>query len=353
MSANHPFLNSQTELNFAYFDKMFDKAGHLIDDAKTELSKISALAVAAPDFTGISPDLIRPDSVTLDGLPALPISPMLLDVPIDNFPASPVLTTKLVATDAILSDLIAKEILNIQYRIDNPTGLKVAVEEALFGRAVDRETKLQRTGYDNYLASSSAMGWSSPSGQDQAVFIAFETEKKGKLSDVNREIMTTQANLEQSNLHRNLELLQAFQAQLFGQKQADEANSITLYGADIDRVIKHAELYININKSRIDLFGESVRAYVAEVGAGIDRAKFYTEQINGLNGLNSQLSAIAMEKIKLLSTHALGSYQATVEAEKGIAAVMAQLSANLFNTLHMGFSQSTGESWSYGESVSV
>lgn len=351
--AAHPILNSEPTLSGSFIDKLFDDGRKLIADATKEITKITAVTLAKPDFTGVTPNLENPSDITLAGLPTAPTKPILDNVPIDAFPDKPILTTALIATDSLLTATIARIIGQIEQRINYATGLSPTVEAAIFGRGVDRETKQTQAAYQAYIDNQAAMGWSSPSGQDRAAFIAFEAEKKGKLSDLSRDIMTKQADLEQANTQRNLELYQNLQAQLFSQKQSDEANKIQLFSTSVDAVIKKAQLYIDINKSWVDIFSNEVEAYKALANVGIDEAKFRMDQVSALNAMNTQLSSVAMQKLNIMLEYEKSNAALATEGAKGIAAVMGQLAATQMNAISLGESFSYGKHWSYGESVSV
>lgn len=352
MAALHPILNSISQPNGAYIDQLYDDGRKLIERATNEVSRMSA-ALPKLDFTGINPSLTDPTGGGIGVMPIAPSKPLLMDTPIDAFPLIPVLTTDTIASDVILLELVGQIKSHIEYRLSNATGLSAAVEAALFGRAVDRETALMRTGFGNYLANQAALGWSSPAGQDQAAFISFEKERKAKLSDINRDIMVKQAELEQSNSQRNLELFQSFQAQLFSQKQSDEANKLRAFEIKMDAVIKKAQLYININKGWIDIYANEVQAYTAQSRATMDEARFRMEQVAAVNELNTQMSMIAMEKLKLLAQDNVQRAGMANEASKAIAAVLGQLSATLMNSINISQTFGTSKSWDYSETLSA
>jgi hypothetical protein len=353
MSAQHPFLNSIDSINASYLDRLYDSALSALTSAIAAVNAQSTSLPPAPDFTGLNPAMINPGDVILGDLPAIPNAPNLIDVPIGDMPIAPILTTDQIATDALLKSSIARIISEIEYRLANPTGLKQSVENALFMRGVDRENKLMSAAYGTYLAVTSAMGFESSEIHDKAAFLHFETEKQGKLSDINRDIMVKQADLEQNNLQKTLDLFQSLQAQLFGQKQSDEANKIRLFEVKIDSVIKTANLYIDINKGFIDIYASEVNAFAAVARVRQDDAKFRMEQYNQINQMNIQLTNISLEKIKVMEQHYASNAQIAVERIKTIGAINGQAGASMFNAINISESFSTGKSWHYGESLSA
>lgn len=353
MSAQHPFLNSITEVNNSYLDRLFNEAVRALNNATTAVNTIPTDLIPMPDFSGLSLNLINPMDVSLGTLPAMPTKPLLRDIPVDQFPLSPILTTDLIASDSLLTTLIGRIVTEIESRLTNPTGLKPAVEAALWGRAVDRESKLQRSAYQAYLANNAAMGFESDTGQDQDALIHFETEKRSKLSDINRDIAIKQAELEQQNLQKTLDLYQSLQAQLFGQKQSDERNKIDLFSTKIKAVIDKAQLYISINEGVIRVYEGEINAYAALAGVTQDMARFRMDQYRQVNEMNKMLADISLEKISLIEKHHADNAQLAVERVKAIAAVNGQVGANWMNGINLSQSWSTGKSWHYGESLSA
>jgi len=353
MSAVHPFLNTITAVNDSYLDRLFDTGIGLINKAVTEITSITDNVLPDIDFSGVTPSLIDPSTVAIGALPVMPTKPVLMDVPIDTMPVLPVLTMGIVANDTLLTTTISSIIAQIQQRITYATGLRPDIEQAIFGRGVDRETKTVRNSFNNFLSAISGRGWSSPSGRNKSLFSTLETEKRQKLSELSREIMNKQAELEQSNIQQNLVLYQTLNAQLADMKRSDEANKISLYGVGIDAVIKKAQVYIAVNQSYVDTFASEVQAYAALSSTILSDAKLRLEQVTALNTLNIQYSEIAIKKLELLNAHDAASASLATEASKAIAAIMGQLSATLMNSINISQSFSTGKSWTYGESVST
>ena len=74
MSAIHPFLNSITEVNASYIDRLYDDARSLITQATNDINNIST-SLPALDFTGITPSLIDPTAYGIGTMPTAPINP--------------------------------------------------------------------------------------------------------------------------------------------------------------------------------------------------------------------------------------------------------------------------------------
>jgi len=323
-------LNTVSTPDYQYFDGIWQQGLDLANDVVTATNAIASLTLDPQDLSGITLTQTDPSSITL----TLPSAPTPITVTPPTPGADP--------DDALIITLIAAIRAQLEYRLENPTGLAAAVESALFSRGVDRETALQAEGYNNYLANQASNGFSSASGNDAAAFIAFETQKKQKLSDLSREIMITQANLEQTNVKDALQQMNVL-----------AQNSITLLNSQEDIMIKRVEVFNDINRVAISLHEANIRSYETTGRITIEEAKLLTEQVNSINSLNANLTNVALEKVKVNQAFELGRFGQMVEAHKAIGATLGQLSATMFNTINFSQTWSQDVRWSGSESVST
>lgn len=354
MSAIHPFLNTITSPNSSYFDRFYDQAFNSLMDAMGKIKDIADKSIPPLDMANTVPNTSDPSLINISStLPSAPIAPNLHEVVVGTMPTRPVLTTDLVASDSILSSAISRIVSEITYRLDNPTGLKYNVESGIWNRGIDRATRSMRNNFMKFKNSAASIGWSRPQGIDNAAYIAFNSQKNSELSSLNREIMVNQANLEQQNLQQALTLFQQFQSQLFDQKSNDEGRKIALYQADMEKVLRQAELYININQGIVGIYNAQVQAYSSVVGAESEKSKLLLSQVEAINSLNIQLENLYLERIKVKYQIDQTNYNAYVEAAKGSAAVLAQVGASMFNAINITQSFGTTKSWGYDESVNT
>ena len=85
-------------------------------------------------------------------------------------------------------------------RIHGGTGLSPAVEQALWGRALDRETAVAMAREQEVLRSAEALGFPLPSGVLASQLSDARREYHEKLSGLSRDIAIKQAEMEQQNL---------------------------------------------------------------------------------------------------------------------------------------------------------
>jgi len=353
MSAQHSFLNTITSVNDSYLNRLFDEAVKALTAATSAVNGMSVALTPFPDFSSLTTSLINPSDIALGDLPAIPVKPLLLDVPIGAMPVAPYLWTTVIADKDMIIGVINRLISEIESLLANPYGVMGAMFDAIYAKGVDRETRLQHAGYQTYLANNSAMGFEAASGQDQAAFMRFELEKKSKLSDINRDIMIKQIDVELVIKQKALDQLLSLNARLLDLKQASEGNKLSLYDSQKKTVIDTAMLYIDINKGFINIYASEIQAYSSLTGVTIEEAKLRMEQYRQVNEMNIQLTNISLEKIKLIEAHYTSNAQLGIEKIKSIAAVNGQVGANWMNGINLSQSFSTGKSWGYSESISA
>jgi len=194
------------------------------NSAQAAVSDLSGLIVPDLDFTGVAPTFVYPTGVTIT-MPAQPTVPTYVTVPTYSEITPPTVTLDLAVTYTQIGSLATAAQVSITNILTSATN---AIEEALFDRGIDRETSAMATGYQNYLNNQSSMGFASASGQDQAIYAAFETQKKAKASDINREIMV---NAFKEALASSASILGA----MIEAERAGEGNLIALYQAKLEQ----------------------------------------------------------------------------------------------------------------------
>jgi hypothetical protein len=349
---NEP-LNIITAPNDGFFSDLILKGTRLIDSTVVATNAISKLTIDDPNFLGITPAQVSPlnvginlpaapSEVSVADIPALTTAAYLFDIPatpnapqikiapnsvsiiapqVGDLPTAPqlmTLTTNITQLDSWIIELVGSIKSNLFDRLTYATGLKPSIEAAIFGRAVDRENKQQSSGYANYMAAQAAMGWSSPSGQNKAAWIAFETDKKGKLSDINRDIMVKQAELEQSNTQKTIDALQALESQIYAMKDGFESkslaidgNEVQLYGTLVEAMFKRVETFNAINAMTLDKYKSDIEAYIS---TGKLDGELYAAQIQGYSATVSALSEQATGNAKMV----IDSYAANLQGYEAV-----------------------------------
>lgn len=105
----------------------------------------------------------------------------------------------------------------IAARIQGGTGLNPAVEQAIWDRARDRETKIALAREQEVMRAAEALGFALPSGSLAGQLADARREYFDKLADLSREIAIKQAELEQSNVKDAIQQGLALESQLMDQ----------------------------------------------------------------------------------------------------------------------------------------
>lgn len=151
------------------------------------------LSLATPTFAGL--DLHADLLTTLeDGLPDAPLD-LVAPTPYTYTPSAAYSSSLLTALRAVL-----------EQRIGGGTGLDPAVEQAIWDRARDREAKLGQANEDGVMRNAEALGFKLPTGITAYQLRRAQQDTVDKASTTSRDIAIKQAELEQSNLDKALQL---------------------------------------------------------------------------------------------------------------------------------------------------
>lgn len=323
-------------------------ADESLDAAKEALSTLSELDISSSYpttyyMTGGTiqhPDAaVRPDGIgTLDTAPAIDSISIpskvdkpdigavemgsiygiaLPDVPTISFPSlditAPVYNIQnpsqgsfsvsniLISDDPLIQAAITRLTNNV---VNGGTGLSAAVEAAIFARGKEREEQQLEDSIDKATSMWAKRGFALPDGELANSLMALQTEYLNKQLDRSREIEIKQADLEQANLFKSLEL------------------SISLAGTLIDMLIKYEDLVLRSQEDiakfaneylslQIQSYNSKVEAYKATaqvhemiIRAELAKVEVYRAQIEGqkvVNEVNAQTVQIYSERIKATS----------------------------------------------------
>src|SRR5690606_11543356 len=89
-------------------------------------------------------------------------------------------------------------------RMQGGTGLAPAVEQAIWDRARDRETKTALAAEQDVLRASEGLGFPMPAGVTVSQLERARRDAREKLSTLSRDIAIKQADMEQQNLRESI-----------------------------------------------------------------------------------------------------------------------------------------------------
>lgn len=247
----------------------------------------------------------------------------------------------------------------VEARLAGGTGLDAAVEQAIWDRARDRETRIAQGNIDQVLRTSDALGFQLPAGVVAAQTRDAEQAYFDKLSELSRDISIKQADLEQSNLKDSIAAGMELESKLIDYSYRMEQlafesakqyadNAIASYNAQVEKhqaVLEGYKTYALAYKTIIDgqlalvevykaqLQGEQTKAnintslvaqYKASIEAGMAQVEIYRAQVGAAQTLiqleQTKISA-AGEQIRAYvaqinaETAKVEAYKATVQGE--------------------------------------
>lgn len=243
-------------------------------------------------------------------------------------------------------------------RLNSGTGLPAAVEQAIWDRARDRETKLALSNEAEIQRASEALGFALPSGVLAAQLREAQKNYYDKLSELSRDIAIKQAELEQANLKDTIAAGMQLEGQLidyswkleqlaFESAKQYADNAIQIHNAAVEqyrallagyetyssnyRTIIEGEL-AKVEVYKAQLQGEQTKAdinqtlvqqYKAQIDAGMSQVEIYRAQVGAAQTL------VQLEQTKIsAAAEQVRAYVAQVNAETAkVEAYKAQVQA--------------------------
>lgn len=338
---------------------------------------------AAPEFTGTDPSLNIPDVPDPLAI-SLPVKDFLIDTSI-SFPVSPDTTLPAVPSllqlelpepstialpifsldfptsnslippgltfsfteDLYTSPLLDKVKTELLRRLDGGTGLSAIVEQAIWDRGKDRESKALTLAERTLLVDRSSQGFSRPTGSALAALEGVVQESQSKIIELSREVMIKQAELEQSNLKdaiqqtivledilikENLQRNQrSFEVAKYFQDVAVELYKVQVskYNSEVEAYKAFAVAYqskVQAELSKIEIFKAEIEAQKLKGDINEQNIRIYVAQLEGIKSnvevYKSLISAVS-EKLKAESLK-IEVYKADVDAYRTAVSAKAE-----------------------------
>lgn len=178
---------------------------------------------------------------------------------------------------ALLDNIKAK----LNERIAGGTGLDPAIEQAIWDRGRDRETKIWQANEDEILRSTEALGFQLPPGVVAAQIREAQQTYAQKLSELSRDVSIKQAELEQENLKQTIDAGINLEAKLidysvqleriaFDSARELASNTIAAYNSQVEKfraVLTGYQTYAQAYQTIISGQMAKVEAYKAQISA--------------------------------------------------------------------------------------
>lgn len=145
-------------------------------------------------------------------------------------------------------------------RIQGGTGLTAADEAAIFGRALDRETKVALAREQEVMRAAEAMGFPLPSGALAGQLADARREYHEKLSGLSRDIAIKQAELAQANMQQATDLALRLEGTLL-----EDAYKMEVLAIDAAKAV--AQNAIDVHNAAVEHYKALLAGYQAYANA--------------------------------------------------------------------------------------
>jgi hypothetical protein len=229
-------------------------------------------------------------------------------------------------------------------RMTGGTGLDPAVEQAIWGRARDRETRISQANIDEIQRQSDALGFDLPSGTLATQMRQAQQDYYDKLSTLSRDVAIKQAELEQENLKQTIAAGMQLESQLmdhsykleqltFENAKQYAENAIQVYNAGVEGykgLIAGYTAYAQTYKTIIDAELSKVEVYKAELQAEMTKAQINQALVSQYKAsIDAQMSKVEIYKAQVSAAQTLVQLESTKISAAGeqVKAYVAQVNA--------------------------
>ena len=203
-------------------------------------------------------------------------------------------------------------------RIQGGTGLSPAVEQAIWGRALDRETVVALAREQEVMRGAEALGFPLPSGVLAGQLQDARREYHDKLSGLSRDIAIKQAELEQANLQQATQLALQLESTLLEDAYKLEVLAIDAAKAAADNAIAAHNAAIEHFKALLAGYQAYASAYETVIRAELNKVEVFKALLSA-EQTKADINKSLVERYKAEidgSMAAVQIYQARVGAAK-------------------------------------
>lgn len=256
-------------------------------------------------------DIVLPDIPTIV-FPTIDIEPPVYDIPVPkqwSFNTDNIL----ISDDPLIMECVSRLTNDIRY---GGTGLTPAVEAAIWNRDLERNEQTLQDSTDKLVQTWAKTGFSLPDGLLAHSLAELQKEYENRRIDRSREIAIKQADLEQANLFKSIEMASGLMAHIIGleiehEKLVLEAQNLTAKYAN-----EFISMQIEIYKSKIDAYRATAQVYEMIIRAELAKVEVYKAQIEGqklIGEVNQQTVQIYSERMKAIAVM-IDTYKTEIQA---------------------------------------
>ncbi|MBO9679573.1 MAG: hypothetical protein J7556_15125 [Acidovorax sp.] len=203
-------------------------------------------------------------------------------------------------------------------RIQGGTGLNPAVEQQIFDRGLDRETKIALAGEQEVLRASEALGFPLPSGVMAGQLADARRAYHDKLSSLSRDVTIKQAELEQANLQQATTLALQLESTLLEDAYKLEVLAVDVAKAAADNAIAAHNAAVEHYKALLAGYQAYASAYQTVIQSELNKVEVFKALLQA-EQTKADINRSLVERFKAEiegSMAAVQIYQARVGAAK-------------------------------------
>ena len=245
-------------------------------------------------------------SITLPNVPTVSFPSLDITAPVIDV-QSPTAWSFNVGSNILISDdpLVQAALNRLTSNIVNGgTGLSPAVEAAIWARGREREEQQLEDSIDKATSLWAKRGFALPDGELANSLMILQTEYLNKQLDRSREIEIKQAELEQANLFKSLELAISLANTLIDMYVKYEELVFKGQEAMAKFANEYIDLQIKTYQSKVDAYRATAQVHEMMIRAELAKVEVYKAQLEGqkiINDINTQTVQIYAERLKATS----------------------------------------------------
>jgi len=266
-------------------------------------------ATYTPPVIGAYYDIPFPDSPIID------YGTLEIDMPtpivIDPVDWSFVIGEIFDKNDPLIMAIKNRLINNVLY---GGTGLTPAIEEAIWNRDLERNEQQIEDSTDKVIQMWAKKGFSLPDGMLAHSLSEVQKEYFNRMIDRSREISIKQAELEQANIFKSMELGTSLMIQYIGVLIKWEELILRAQEDTAKYFNEYIELQIKAHQDMIEVAKISAQIYEIRIKAELGKIEVYKAQMQAamvIAGINEQIAKIYMAEI----TAAIAQYKGELEGD--------------------------------------
>jgi len=273
---------------------------------------------ALPDAPGVNMDFVTPDlTVTLPAPPSLlsintyafgGVSFPTIDTTVPTLNIAAPSVVPYVPGSLYTSSLLSAAQSTLErFIVDGGTALPPAIEEALWGRARDREYRTQADAISE-LDRMEGLGYSAPPGVYMSARTRIATEMGYTATTLSREIAIENAKLEQENIGEALKVATQLEGQMIQYRNAVEQRLFESVKYATEAGVQVYNAQVQAYAAYLDAYKTKVAVYEAQIRAELGKVEAYKAQMEA-ESVKAQINTALVEQFKAQITAALANVE--------------------------------------------